>query len=255
VRCAGRLPRVVTCIEKWPPGSPASRSTWSRPSNAGPSKQSCSGRSMAPASRLTGDCLANFGVDLSLVEAGASKEALFAAYPAIREYQQDQVDRARQDGVLWSVTGRLLRARREKGGQIRYTVAVNYAVQASAADVLLDAVANVQRALPGSMILTVHDELVLEVERTGPRRPPRSCPPLWAQPSRSCSRAHRSTAWSRPGSRSAGHTRSDPPRARSAPTMPPLWLAARSLGRRPLAARRADRRARNRFTHAVRRMR
>jgi DNA polymerase I len=119
---------------------------------------------MAPASRLTGDCLANFGVDLSLVEAGASKEALFAAYPAIREYQQDQVDRARQDGVLWSVTGRLLRARREKGGQIRYTVAVNYAVQASAADVLLDAMANVQRALPGSMILTVHDELVLEVE-------------------------------------------------------------------------------------------
>jgi hypothetical protein len=70
---------------------------------------------MAPAPRLTGDRLANFGVDLSLVEAGASKEALFAAYPAIREYQQDQVDRARQDGVLWSVTGRPLRARWEKG--------------------------------------------------------------------------------------------------------------------------------------------
>jgi DNA polymerase-1 len=93
----------------------------------------------------------------------AAKAALLDAFPGIREYQREQDDRAKQDGVLWSVAGRPLRAVWEKDGTIRYTVAVNYAVQASAADVLLLAMANVERALPGAMILTIHAELVLEV--------------------------------------------------------------------------------------------
>jgi DNA polymerase-1 len=113
---------------------------------------------------LRASAWANFDVELSIEEAGAAKEALFRAYPGIRDYRRDQADRAQQEGMLWSVAGRPLRARWEKGGQIRYTVAVNYVVQASAADTLLVAMANVDRALPGSMILTVHDELVCEVD-------------------------------------------------------------------------------------------
>jgi DNA polymerase I len=106
---------------------------------------------------------ANFGIELSIEQAGAAKAALLNAFPGICDYQREQADRAEQDGVLWSIAGRPLRAAWEKDGAIRYTVAVNYAVQASAADVLLLAMANVERALPGAMILTVHDELVLEV--------------------------------------------------------------------------------------------
>ncbi len=112
---------------------------------------------------LKASAWADFGVELSIEEAGAAKAALLNAFPGIRDHQCEQADRAEQDGVLWSIAGRPLKAAWEKDGTIRYTVAVNYAVQASAADVLLLAMADVERALPGSMILSVHDELVLEV--------------------------------------------------------------------------------------------
>jgi DNA polymerase I len=114
------------------------------------------------ASGLRATAWASFDVELTLEEAAAAKAALLDAFPGIREYQRDQADQAEHDGVLWSIAGRPLRAAWE-GGTIRYTVAVNYAVQASAADVLLLAMANVEQALPGVMVLSVHDELVLEV--------------------------------------------------------------------------------------------
>ena len=40
----------------------------------------------------------------------------------------------------------------------------NYAIQASAADVLLEALHRVDRALPGTLVAAVHDELLLEVD-------------------------------------------------------------------------------------------
>jgi DNA polymerase-1 len=77
---------------------------------------------------LRASAWANFDIELSIGEAAAAKEALLSAYSGVRDYQRDQAERAQQEGVLWSVAGRPLRARWEKGGQIRYTVAVNYAV-------------------------------------------------------------------------------------------------------------------------------
>ena len=83
-------------------------------------------------------------------------------YAGVRRYQQHQADLADAAGVVRSVLGRPLRAEWE-GGRLRYTQAVNFPIQSSAADVMLVAMAKVERALPGAMILQIHDELVLEV--------------------------------------------------------------------------------------------
>jgi len=101
-------------------------------------------------------------VDLTIEQASAAREAYLNRYPGIRAYQRRQADIAEATGVVRSVLGRPLKADWE-GGRLKYTQAVNFPIQASAADVMLLAMAKVEQALPGAMILQVHDELVLEV--------------------------------------------------------------------------------------------
>ena len=114
----------------------------------------------------------NFEIDLSLEQAGAAREALLCRYPGVRKYQRGQTDVAQATGLVRSVLGRPLKAEWE-GGRLRFTRAVNFPIQASAADVMLIAMAKVDRVLPGAMILQVHDELVLEVlEAEAARRRP-----------------------------------------------------------------------------------
>jgi len=105
---------------------------------------------------------ANFDVDLTIEQAGAAREAFLNRYPGIRAYQWRQADVAEATGVVRSVLGRPLKAEWENG-RLKYTQAVNFPIQASAADVMLIAMAAVERALPGTMVLQIHDELVLEV--------------------------------------------------------------------------------------------
>src|SRR5205085_135861 len=84
---------------------------------------------------------------------------------------------ARRTGVVRTLTGRrrLVPELSSKNGMIRMAAereAVNMPIQGTAADVLKQAMVNVQAALtlhnagrpkPTRMILTVHDELVFEV--------------------------------------------------------------------------------------------
>ena len=65
--------------------------------------------------------------------------AFFETYPAICPYQLEQARQARDCGVLFSVAGRPRRAIWEPDGEIWFTDCCNHAVQASAADALLDA--------------------------------------------------------------------------------------------------------------------
>ena len=107
----------------------------------------------------------DYGLDMSLAEAERARAALRARYPTLIAWQRRTVDRANAAGVLRSVLGRPLRAEREPGGQIRYTLACNYPIQSSAADVLLVAMAKAASMLEGidaAIILQVHDELVVE---------------------------------------------------------------------------------------------
>ena len=91
----------------------------------------------------------------------------FDTYPAIKPYQREQYSH-RYDAV-WSVAGRPRRAcwkPEDENGEraLWYTDCCNFAVQASASDLLLDAMARVDRALPGTLVASVHDELLLEVD-------------------------------------------------------------------------------------------
>ena len=147
------------------------------------------------ASGIRATAWANFDVDLRLEQAGAARDALLNRYPGVREYQRRQADVAEASGVVRSILGRPLKAEWE-GGRLRYTQAVNFPIQASASDVMLIAMAAVEQAMPGALVLQVHDELVLEVleDRADSLRPP--WPSACTRPLSSSSRRPRPRGWS-----------------------------------------------------------
>jgi DNA polymerase-1 len=103
-------------------------------------------------------------MELTFTEADELRDGFFVTYPAIRPYQFEQAQQARELGVLYSIAGRPRRAAWEPDGEIWFADCCNFAVQASAADVMLDAMVRVDRALPDTLVASVHDELVLLVE-------------------------------------------------------------------------------------------
>ena len=92
-----------------------------------------------------------------------SRRPSTACTRAIRPYQEAQFRRGRW-GVLYSIAGRPRRACWEQHGHMWLQLCANYAIQASAADILLEALHRVDQALPGTLVAAVHDELVLEVD-------------------------------------------------------------------------------------------
>ncbi len=96
-------------------------------------------------------------------------DAYFAGYPAVRGFLDDVIAEARERGEVRTMSGRrrLVPELRSRNGQIRAAAeraTVNMPIQGSAADILKRAMIDLSRELPASarMILTVHDELVLE---------------------------------------------------------------------------------------------
>ena len=99
-------------------------------------------------------------------------DAYFGGYPDVRGYLERVVERARESGEVRTLFGRrrLVPELRSRNGQIRAAaerVTVNMPIQGTAADILKRAMIDLAGALPpsASMILTVHDELLLEVPR------------------------------------------------------------------------------------------
>jgi DNA polymerase I len=104
-------------------------------------------------------------------------DAYFAGYPGVRAYIDRTLADARSSGVVRTVTGRrrLVPELSSKNGQVRAAAereTVNMPIQGTAADILKQAMIDVQaelarfnagRAAPSRMILTVHDELLFEV--------------------------------------------------------------------------------------------
>jgi DNA polymerase I len=106
-----------------------------------------------------------FDIDMSLEEAAAAKAAVMRAYPAIGPYQQRQADLGLNARVIHSIAGRPLRAAWEKNSELKFTTCSNFPVQGSAADVLLRSMVLLDKKLSrldAQLILTVHDELVVE---------------------------------------------------------------------------------------------
>ncbi|WP_111684909.1 DNA polymerase I [Winogradskyella tangerina] len=105
-----------------------------------------------------------------------SKELIdtyYATYPKLRNYIQDQVDFARDNGYVQTVLGRrrYLKDINSRNAVVRGAAernAVNAPIQGSAADIIKIAMINIHRKLvegnyKTKMLLQVHDELVFDV--------------------------------------------------------------------------------------------
>jgi len=102
-------------------------------------------------------------------------DAYFAGFPRVRSFIDRTLEQARATGVVKTMYGRrrLVPELNSRNGQIRSAaerVAVNLPIQGTAADIMKRAMIDVHQALASHpstrMILTVHDELVFEVEES-----------------------------------------------------------------------------------------
>jgi DNA polymerase-1 len=109
-------------------------------------------------------------------EARAFIEGYFQRFPDVKRYQEDTIARVKDDGYVTTMLGRrrYLPEIRSKNFNVRSfaeRAAINSPIQGTAADLLKIAMIRIHRRLTGSkiparMLLTVHDELVFEVEWT-----------------------------------------------------------------------------------------
>lgn len=97
-------------------------------------------------------------------------EGFFALYPRVREFLDEVVAKAAEDGFTTTMLGRRrylpdLKSRNPRLRSLAERMALNAPVQGSAADILKLAMVRVDEVLeePARMILTVHDELLFEV--------------------------------------------------------------------------------------------
>jgi DNA polymerase-1 len=109
---------------------------------------------------LAASAFREYGIELTVEQARAAKTAFLRRFPGVAAYQETMS----REPVVWSIAGRVLRPEWESAGEISYTQRLNYSVQSSAADILLTAMIEIDRALPSTMILSLHDEIVLEVD-------------------------------------------------------------------------------------------
>jgi DNA polymerase-1 len=114
--------------------------------------------------------------DLSRKEAAELIDAYYQTYPKLKAYMANQVDFARQNGYVETISGRRRYLKDinsanaiVRGGAERN--AVNAPIQGSAADIIKIAMINIHQKLKSEnwkskMLLQVHDELVFDVHHS-----------------------------------------------------------------------------------------
>jgi len=119
-----------------------------------------------------------FGLGRQLgIERGAAQEYVdlyFARYPGVRAFMDETKEQARESGYVETVFGRRLylpeiNARNAQRRQYAERTAINAPMQGTAADIIKRAMIAVDRwlesgSVPATIIMQVHDELVLEVD-------------------------------------------------------------------------------------------
>ena len=113
-------------------------------------------------------------LDVSRPEAQQYIDRYFDRYPSVRRYMDETRARAREMGYVETVEGRRLylpdiRARNKQLQQYAERAAINAPMQGTAADIIKRAMLAVDSwiqtsAAPATLIMHVHDELVLEVD-------------------------------------------------------------------------------------------
>ena len=111
--------------------------------------------------------------DLSRAEAKALIDTYYATYPKLRAYIADQIDFARDNGYVKTISDRrrYLKDINSRNAVVRGASernAVNAPIQGSAADIIKIAMINIYKNLnkgdfKSKMLLQVHDELVFDV--------------------------------------------------------------------------------------------
>ncbi|NUN96282.1 MAG: DNA polymerase I [Candidatus Omnitrophica bacterium] len=101
-------------------------------------------------------------------EAKVFMDRYFARYPSIRRYFDSLLEAAERDGYVTTLVGRRIEVQRPRSGTgAEARVALNAPIQGSAADILKKAMVDLgseleARQLRAAMVLTVHDEIILE---------------------------------------------------------------------------------------------
>lgn len=113
--------------------------------------------------------------NLSRSEAKELIDTYYATYPQLRNYIQDQVDLARENGYVETVLGRrrYLKDINSSNHVVRSGAernAVNAPIQGSAADIIKLAMINIHKEMTAMncksrMLLQVHDELVFDIDK------------------------------------------------------------------------------------------
>ncbi len=106
-----------------------------------------------------------YGVDMSVKEAEKYRKAFFDTYRGLRRWQHRTAELAEAPHSVRTPSGRV-RTFKRKSGKSYYTAFLNTPIQGGAAEVLLAALAALDRRLKrldAKLVNVVHDELVLEL--------------------------------------------------------------------------------------------
>jgi DNA polymerase-1 len=106
-----------------------------------------------------------YGVDMSLKQADRYRQAFFDTYPGLRRWQRRTAELAEASHSVRTPSGRV-RTFKRKRGKSYYTAFLNTPIQGAAGEVMLAALAALDRRLKGldaKLVNVVHDEIVLEV--------------------------------------------------------------------------------------------
>jgi DNA polymerase-1 len=113
---------------------------------------------------------------ISREEAKAFIDGYFKRFADVKRFQEDVIERVKQDGYVTTLLGRRrylpeIRSRNFNVRSFAERAAINSPIQGTAADLLKIAMIRVRDRIardriPARMLLTVHDELVFEVERS-----------------------------------------------------------------------------------------
>jgi DNA polymerase-1 len=106
-----------------------------------------------------------YGVDMSLKQAEKYRQAFFDTYPGLRRWQRRTAELAEASHSVKTPSGRV-RTFKRKRGKSYYTAFLNTPIQGAAGEVMLAALAALDRRLKGldaKLVNVVHDEIVLEV--------------------------------------------------------------------------------------------
>jgi DNA polymerase I-like protein with 3'-5' exonuclease and polymerase domains len=123
---------------------------------------------------LAASALNNYGVEMSLEEATELRDAIFERFPVRRRWAAGNADKFQKAGRITIGIGRVIEEDWEiregvcRGGKnesaLRWTLCHNAPVQGACADCLMRAVISIHERMTGTLVLAVHDELVVEVQ-------------------------------------------------------------------------------------------